>query len=190
MNINDTILCKQDYGKLCYFEIGKMRFGDPRFTMFLPYIYNINKINLIYAGSGITPIYQIINNINLNKNIDNTQISLIYQNKTITDILLKKELEKINKINKNITIHFFISKPNDNDTMNIHREKNENNMISIDNGRITKDFCKKYLFPPTHSNSNSNKKVVSLLCGPYKMEQSVIKFLHSIGHHKKSIAVF
>eukprot|EP01083_Nonionella_stella_P069804 186322_1 len=32
MEIGDTILCKKNCGKVCYFEIGKIRFGDPRLT--------------------------------------------------------------------------------------------------------------------------------------------------------------
>lgn len=47
---------------------------------------------MVCGGSGITPAYQLIQSICNNEN-DNTQISLIYANRTEEDIWLRKELE-------------------------------------------------------------------------------------------------
>eukprot|EP01084_Bolivina_argentea_P222344 376349_1 len=176
MKLSNTILCKQDYGKICYVEIGTVRFGDPRFTMFLPYTLKVKQLNLIGAGSGITPLYQIITNINLNKEFDETEISLIYCNRSAKDILLKDDLEDIAAKNKNIKIHFVIERVNDS-------EKIPNDM---DIGRITKDICMKHLFSPNKIDND----VVSLLCGPYLFEEAVKKFLDEIGYDKKSVASF
>eukprot|EP01084_Bolivina_argentea_P033478 61920_1 len=176
MRLSNTILCKQDYGKICYIEMGKVRFGDPRFTMFLPYILKVKQFNLIGAGSGITPLYQIIKNIHLNKQFDQTQISIIYCNKSVKDILLKDELEDIAEKNKNIKIHFVIETVNNTESI-------PNDM---DIGRITKNICIKHLFSP----NNIDNDVISLLCGPFLFEKAVKQFLNEIGYDKTSVASF
>eukprot|EP01083_Nonionella_stella_P240537 840797_1 len=197
MKSGDTILCKQSYGKVCYFEIGKIRFGDPRMTMFAPYNLNVNRLNLIAGGSGITPMYQIISNIHLNKEFDHTKISFIFANKTEKDILLRDKLEEIEKVNENIKIHFVIGKTETN---------NEN---GFDIGRVNVDMCKKYLFAPpnagkdtTHQKKGMTKvqsvdeeevgdfDVVTLLCGPHPMVEAVKKSLTKIGYDDKSVATF
>eukprot|EP01084_Bolivina_argentea_P275491 469832_1 len=172
MKIGDTILCKKNYGKMCYFEIGKIRFGDPRMTMFAPYNLNVNRLNLIAGGSGIVPMYQIIKNIDLNKEFDHTKISLIYANKTEKDILLRDKLEAIQKGNENVSIHFVI-------------EETDSNQFDI--GRVNVDICKRYLAPP---NVDDNAHVVTLLCGPYPMQKAVKQCLTQIGYDAKSVGTF
>lgn len=45
-----------------------------------------NKISLVAGGSGITPCYQIIRKVCATNN-DNTQVSLVFANKSIDGIL-------------------------------------------------------------------------------------------------------
>jgi NAD(P)H-flavin reductase len=49
------------------------------------------KIGMVAGGTGITPCYQIIQAA-LNGE-DGTQLSLIFGNRTVEDILLKEELD-------------------------------------------------------------------------------------------------
>ncbi|KAL6935199.1 related to NADH-cytochrome b5 reductase 2 [Hanseniaspora guilliermondii] len=52
------------------------------------------EIVLLGGGTGITPLYQLINEITKNPE-DKTKIKLFYGNKSESDILLKKELDSI-----------------------------------------------------------------------------------------------
>eukprot|EP01083_Nonionella_stella_P113890 336188_1 len=177
MDIGDTILCRINCGKVCYFEVGKIRFGDQRMTMFAPYNLNVNRLNLIAGGSGITPMYQIISNIHLNKEFDHTKISFIFANKTEKDILLRDKLEEIANTNENIKVHYVISRP---------ETKNENEN-GFDVGRLNLNICKKYLFPPSNAD---DLNVVTLLCGPHPMVLAVKQCLTQIGYDDKSVATF
>lgn len=63
------------------------------------YPWSANKhdhITLIAGGTGITPMYQLIRGI-FNNPEDKTKVSLVFGNITEKDILLKEELEKIEK---------------------------------------------------------------------------------------------
>ncbi|KAG5479228.1 hypothetical protein LSCM4_01817 [Leishmania orientalis] len=54
------------------------------------------KIGMIAGGTGLTPMFQIVNNV-LHAPDNNTMISLLYANKTEGDILLSKELGTLAK---------------------------------------------------------------------------------------------
>ncbi|CAG8579895.1 580_t:CDS:2 [Paraglomus brasilianum] len=59
------------------------------------YKENMKKnVGMIAGGSGITPMYQLINHVLSNPN-DKTKMSLIYANVTEDDILLRKELDAL-----------------------------------------------------------------------------------------------
>ncbi|CEP60800.1 cytochrome b5 reductase family protein LALA0_S01e19240g [Lachancea lanzarotensis] len=53
-----------------------------------------SSILLLGAGSGITPMFQLIRGI-LENPKDKTKINLLYANKTSSDIILKKELDEL-----------------------------------------------------------------------------------------------
>ncbi|KPA85690.1 putative mitochondrial NADH-cytochrome b5 reductase [Leptomonas pyrrhocoris] len=54
------------------------------------------QIGMIAGGTGITPMYQVINNV-LHGQDNTTKISLLYSNKTEGDVLLGNELEELGK---------------------------------------------------------------------------------------------
>lgn len=51
------------------------------------------KIGCISGGTGITPCYQVIQAAL--KNDDGTQLSLVFGNRTVDDILLREELSEL-----------------------------------------------------------------------------------------------
>lgn len=58
-----------------------------------PYVANeFESIALIAGGSGITPMWQIMQEIDANPN-DKTKATLVFGNVTEADILLRKEFE-------------------------------------------------------------------------------------------------
>ncbi|KAI8137122.1 hypothetical protein BJV82DRAFT_525823 [Fennellomyces sp. T-0311] len=58
-----------------------------------------DEIGMIAGGTGITPMYQLIQRV-LNNPDDKTRLWLIYCNKTQQDILLKKELDALREQHK------------------------------------------------------------------------------------------
>ncbi len=66
------------------------------------------KMLMTCAGTGITPMYQILRKIIDNKDI--VQVDIIYVNKTEGDVLLQDELEHICMQNRNISIRYFLTR--------------------------------------------------------------------------------
>ncbi|CAG8463617.1 96_t:CDS:2, partial [Diversispora eburnea] len=96
----DFLIKRYDHGYLSRYIYSKnvgehLEVRGPFVTF--PYFANMKKyIGMICGGTGITPMYQIINQI-LNNPADQTKIYLIYANVTKQDILLYQELEQLTK---------------------------------------------------------------------------------------------
>lgn len=122
-------------------------------------------ILLIAAGSGITPCYQIMKNICCNE-LDDTKISLLFQNREEKDILLKEEITSL--VNKNPNLYnfcFSLSKIKDK-SLNTSISMKENYHV----GYIDKQLLSSYL----------NKDLVNykiMLCGPNGFIKSVKNIL-------------
>lgn len=69
---------------------------------------SFDDITCLCAGTGITPLYQLIQHI-VNDPTDKTKIRLYYGNKTPADILLKKELDNLQKkFSDQLSITYFV----------------------------------------------------------------------------------
>lgn len=67
------------------------------------------KLILLGAGGGITPLYQLASNVIESPN-NLTKSKLLYGNKTINDIPLKKELDNLQKqYPENFEVEYFVS---------------------------------------------------------------------------------
>jgi len=74
-----------------------------------PYQANqFDEVVLIGGGAGITPLYQVLNHALSDKN-NNTKFKLLYSNITEKDILLREELEALQKSIQNIFKLFSLS---------------------------------------------------------------------------------
>ena len=83
MKIGEKMLMEGPKGSLFYYGYGK-------FDIAKKIVEGKTKIGCISGGTGITPCYQVINAAL--KNDDGTSLSLIFGNRTTSDILLKDEL--------------------------------------------------------------------------------------------------
>mmetsp|Transcript_29048 Transcript_29048/g.43808 ORF Transcript_29048/g.43808 Transcript_29048/m.43808 type:complete len:261 (+) Transcript_29048:2-784(+) len=92
MKIGDTMLMEGPKGRLAYEGYGK-------FIISKKAVEGKTKIGCIAGGTGITPCYQIIQAALKNK--DSTQLSLVFGNRTVEDILLKDELLQYAEAHKN-----------------------------------------------------------------------------------------
>lgn len=108
-------------------------------------------IGMIAGGTGITPMYQIIQEV-LKNPADKTEIDLIYANRSANDILLRKELSSLAQDHRNFRVHFTVDEAGW--------------MWSGEKGFVTPSMIKKYFVGP-HSDS------YVYVCGPPPMMNSI-----------------
>ncbi|CAN6650263.1 NADH-cytochrome b5 reductase 2 [Trichomonascus vanleenenianus] len=115
---------------------------------------NMHKqIALLGGGSGITPLYQLMHHIAKHPE-DKTKVHLFYCNVTEGDILIKKELEEIEKQHPN---QFEITYLLDNPPKNWKGET----------GYITRELLERKMFKPT------DEDVKVFVCGPPPMYDAI-----------------
>ncbi|PXF50055.1 Nitrate reductase [NADH] [Gracilariopsis chorda] len=104
MDIGDMLKVK---GPLGHFDYkGKGRFivkGQMR---------TASKIGLICGGTGLTPAYQVMKAVYKDLD-DDTEIFLLYGNRTEKDILMREDLERMAKERDNIHVWYTLDKPSD-----------------------------------------------------------------------------
>lgn len=94
LKIGDTIQIKGPVGRIFYKGKGEFSIRrEPKVTS--PFsTYRFKRLGLIAGGSGITPIYQLLQAITSDPD-DNTTMSLIYANQSEDDILLRSYIEDL-----------------------------------------------------------------------------------------------
>lgn len=133
---------------------------------FFHYQPNASKhFSMIAGGTGIAPMYQIIQAIIRNPS-DKTNVTLLYGNVTEEDILLKLELDEIVANHSNIKVHYVLDKP--------PKE------WSGESGYITKDMMERVL--PAAAPENR-----VLVCGPPLMVSSIKKSVVEMGYAKAKV---
>jgi len=133
--------------------------------------YAVTKIGMVCGGTGITPMLQIINEVAVNAR-DKTEISLIFGNVSMDDILMKSQLEAIRKKHENIHIRFIIDKA-----------PTDGRVWEEDVGYVTLDLLRQRIFAPAED-------VIVLLCGPPIMIKICKANLIKLGHEEKRVVTF
>ena len=114
-----------------------------------PYKSNqFEEIGMIAAGTGITPMWQLIQEIAANPS-DKTKVTLLYGNKSEADILLREKFDELSKDSRFNIVYFL-----DENAKSVKSEK----------GYITKDHVKKYL-----PGAEKGEKAKIFVCGPPPM---------------------
>lgn len=109
-------------------------------------------ITLIGGGSGITPLYQLMDEIARNPS-DKTKVHLIYGNKSPEDVLLHRELDAVQaKRPDQIKIDYFVDKASGDWKHHV--------------GYISKDFLQKNVAQPS-------KDTKVFVCGPPGMYEAI-----------------
>lgn len=145
----------------------------------LPYRPNMwSHVGMLAGGTGITPMYQVIEGI-LDNEKDNTKISLVYANKKQTDILLANELLQFRSTHKNrFSLYFTIC--------DIPKQW----LGGI--GYISKSILSTYMPDPQEKNAKI------LVCGPPAMmkalcgvqKESLSGMLHEMGYTADQVFKF
>ncbi|KAJ2821075.1 NADH-cytochrome b5 reductase [Coemansia erecta] len=142
----------------------RMRVGDtisvrgPRGTF--QYQANmVRALGMVAGGTGITPMYQIIQHI-LADPADTTHISVVFANVNEEDILLREQLEQWAAEHDNLDIHYVLNNPPDEWAGGV--------------GFVTKEILQEKLPAPADD-------VKVLLCGPPPMVKAMGTLLADLG---------
>lgn len=103
INEGDFIKCDAPLGKLKYRGFGIFQYYDKN-------IRGIKRIGMIAGGTGITPLFSMIQASSMAN--DGVEIILIISNKTKNDIILKTELDSFMAINKRLKVHYTLTRHN------------------------------------------------------------------------------
>lgn len=122
------------------------------------------RVGMVAGGTGITPMISIIRSI-LKRGLD-VEISLLFANKTVDDIILKDEFDRYAGEYDNFTRYYVVDKAPDGWEMG--------------EGRIDSQLMKDRLFEPSDD-------TVVFVCGPPMMQIDLKKKLIEIGHEKDRI---
>lgn len=122
---------------------------NPKF----PYKANqFKEIGLIAGGSGVTPIWQIVQEVANNPD-DKTKVTVLFANKKEEDILLSEKWNKLASDSRFKIVHFLDTPPS---------------KWSGESGFIDVDAVKKYLPSP-----DLDDKVKIFVCGPPPMMKAI-----------------
>lgn len=169
LTIGDKVMIRGPIGRLFYFGDGRFKLGSKE----KPVQWREKKyknIGMLCGGTGITPLYQLILASSING--DNAiNYSMIFGNKTTSDILLKNELDNLtNNPNINFKIQYTIN----------NQEKNWTGLV----GYISRDHIEKHIFPPSD-------ETLILLCGRGAMcKKYLFPLLIEMGYKHENIFIF
>jgi cytochrome-b5 reductase len=124
------------------------------------------KVGMVAGGTGITPMISIIRTI-LNQGIK-AEISLVFSNKSVEDIILKDEFDSYEIKYPSFKRYYLIDQPQPGWTMGI--------------GRINDEIMKERLPAPSD-------QTVIFVCGPPMMQIELRKKLIALGHQKDKIII-
>lgn len=148
---------------------GKVRYEDRGYFYFMKKNMGktFKKISMVAGGSGITPIYQVIQHLR-DEGIGTFVVSVIFANKTKDDILLEKELNELADCGM-INLFYTLDRPEDG-------WKGLSGFVNKD--KISKCF-------PVASDDH-----LVMTCGPKLMNQDVIKSCTELGFKEDNIFKF
>ena len=102
LNVGDTLSVSGPVGENIYYGNGEFSTSNATITT--------NNILFICAGSGITPVYAILNAI-ANTDTETMYTKLLFVNTTENDIILRKELDEMSSRNSNMKQYYTITQP-------------------------------------------------------------------------------
>ncbi|KAJ2384045.1 NADH-cytochrome b5 reductase [Coemansia sp. RSA 2559] len=125
----------------------------------------VRSIGMVAGGTGITPMYQIIQHI-LDNPEDKTHVSVLFANVNEDDILLKQELDKWAAEHENFDVHYVLNNPPGEWIGSV--------------GFVTKDMLQKHMPAPADD-------IKILLCGPPPMVKAMSGCLGELGYMPPNI---
>lgn len=124
------------------------------------------RIGMVAGGTGITPMISMIRTI-IRRGLD-VEISLLFANKTVDDIILKEELDKYAVENSNFNRYYIVNDPPEGWEMGT--------------SRVDSNLMKSKLPKPSDD-------TVIFLCGPPMMQLDLRKKLLELRYAKESVLI-
>lgn len=124
---------------------------------------NMKKhIGLIVGGSGLTPGYQIVQEVLRHADQDNTKVSMIFANRSPQDIIMKDKLDKLSELYPNqFNVYYSIDQdPNNEAPANVKGR-----------GYVTPEMIREAGFP--QPSSQDDDSILIGVCGPPKFMQAL-----------------
>lgn len=128
------------------------------------------KIGLVAGGTGITPIYQLIQAVAKNQD-KGIQLHLMFGNRSENDILLRQELKELEELYPDLAVTFIVDKP---EVASKWHGKT---------GYITRQILDNYMPAPS-------EETLICYCGPPPMNSSVLESLQAMGYTEDMIHKF
>ncbi|KAJ2785979.1 NADH-cytochrome b5 reductase [Coemansia javaensis] len=125
----------------------------------------VRTLGMIAGGTGITPMYQIIQHILANPE-DKTHVSVVFANVNEDDILLREQLDKWAAEHDNFDVYYVLNNPPDSWEGGV--------------GFVTRDMIQKRIPAPA-----PDMKV--LLCGPPPMVKAMGVHLTDLGYEQPRV---
>ncbi|XP_037538572.1 NADH-cytochrome b5 reductase 2 [Nematolebias whitei] len=168
MTIGDTMDFRGPNGLLIYKGNGAFSIRANKKTE--PKVQKFKHVGMIAGGTGITPMLQLVRSITSDP-ADSTKCSLIFANQTEKDILLREELEEVQKNHpEKVKLWYTLDKPPQG--------------WSYSSGYVTFDMIKDHLRAPSSD-------VLVVLCGPAPMiRNACLPNLEKLGHQKDNIFTY
>jgi cytochrome-b5 reductase len=169
LKIGEEISMRGPIGRLFYFGDGRFKLG----TKEKPVVWRektYKQVGMLCGGTGITPLYQLLLSASINSDPE-VKYSMIFGNRTSSDILLKEELDQLQSSpNLKFELQYTIDKP----------EENWTGLV----GYITKESIEKFIPPPSED-------TLILLCGRGAMcKKYLFPLLLDMGYKQEDIFIF
>eukprot|EP00899_Mesostigma_viride_P023014 jgi/Mesvir1/3898/Mv19844-RA.1 len=127
-------------------------------------------LGMVAGGTGITPMFQVMQAIAQHKEDDLTRVSLIFANVSVDDILLQDEIEELVKtLPIQFSVYYVLNNAPEGWTGGV--------------GFVTKDMLAQHMPPP-------GPGVKICHCGPAPMNKAVAGMLDELGYPKDMVFKF
>jgi len=148
-------------GRLVYEKNGVIRFLRENVTK------KYKRFSFIGGGSGITPLYQVIQHLLDEKHLQ-FDLRLLFANKTESDILIRDQLDDLAKQNL-LKVAYCLDFP-------------DNSWTGF-KGFVTEDMITQFF-------EKASKDHLVLICGPPPMTKSLTETFKKVGHDASNVYVF
>nr|CAG4648169.1 EOG090X0BKI [Moina brachiata] len=144
--IGETIDVRGPSGLLVYTRPGVFSIKADKKS--IPVDFQLNRLNMIAGGSGITPMLQLVRQI-LSDPSDSTTMALLFANQTESDILLREELESAAASHPGrLRLWYTLDRPSEG--------------WNYSTGFVSSEMIAEHLFPPSED-------TFVVMCGPPPM---------------------
>jgi NAD(P)H-flavin reductase len=161
LEVGSSVKIAGPNGRLIYEKNGSIRFLREGISR------KYKTFSLIGGGSGITPLFQVIQHLMDEKHLK-FDIRLLFANKTEADILIKDRLDELHK-EKSLQVAYSLDSPSENWTGF--------------KGFVSDAMIREFL-------DRASEEHLVLICGPPIMNKSLNEILKQEGFDQKNIYVF